>query len=214
MIDFHAYLDYNISTRIKGLFMDRLKSLLKKKNGIITVAEANAVGISNVHLWLLAKSGTLERAAYGIYTSPEILPDTMYILQQQRSKLIYSHETALFLHNLTDRDPINYSVTVPTGYNAKNLKKDGVTVFFLKSDLYKKNIVTMETVFGHNVSAYGLERTICDCIRSRNQMDIAVVTQALKQYSTRKDKNLNLLMRIAGEFEITKILRGYMEVLL
>jgi predicted transcriptional regulator of viral defense system len=194
--------------------MNKLKSLLKKKNGIITTAEANAVGISNVHLWRLAQSGTLERAAYGIYTSPEILPDKMYILQQQRPKLIYSHETALFLHNLTDRDPINYSVTVPSGYNAKNLKKDGLTVFSLKSDLYKKNIVTMETVFGHKVYVYGLERTICDCIRSRSQMDIAVVTQALKQYSKRKDKNISLLMRIAGEFGITKILRGYMEVLL
>jgi hypothetical protein len=41
-------------------------------------------------------------------------------------------------------------------------------------------------------------------------MYIAVVTQTLKQYSKRKDKNLSLLMSIAEEFKITKILRGYM----
>jgi predicted transcriptional regulator of viral defense system len=194
--------------------MDQLKSLLKKKDGILTTAEANTVGISNERLRLLVKDGTLERVAYGIYASHDVLPDKMYIFQKRRPKLIYSHETALFLHNLTDRDPINYSVTVPTGYNTKNMLKDGLTVFSLKSDLYKKHIITMETVFGHKVSVYGLEKTICDCIRSRNQMDIAVVTQALKQYSKRRDKDLSLLMDIAGEFEITKILRGYMEVLL
>ncbi|MDR1522762.1 MAG: type IV toxin-antitoxin system AbiEi family antitoxin domain-containing protein [Endomicrobium sp.] len=194
--------------------MNQLKYLFKKKGGILTASEANAVGISNERLRLLVKDGVLERVAYGIYASHDILPDKMYIFQKRRPKLIYSHETALFLHNLTDRDPINYSATVPSGYNTKGLKKDGLTVFFIKSDLYKKNIVTMETSFGHKVSVYGLERTICDCIRSRNQMDIAVVMQALKQYSKRKDKNISLLMRIAGEFEITKILRGYMEVLL
>jgi predicted transcriptional regulator of viral defense system len=194
--------------------MDKLKSLLKKNDGILTTSEANAVGISNERLRLLVNDGVLERVAHGVYASHDILPDKMYIFQKRRPKLIYSHETALFLHNLTDRDPINYSVTVPRGYNNKSLIKDGLTVFSLKSDLYKKNIVIMETIFGHKVSVYGLERTICDCIRSRNQMDIAVVTQALKEYSKRKDKNLNLLMRIAGEFEITKILRGYMEVLL
>ncbi|MCL1901332.1 MAG: type IV toxin-antitoxin system AbiEi family antitoxin domain-containing protein [Endomicrobia bacterium] len=194
--------------------MDKLKSLLKKNDGILTASEANAVGISNERLRLLVKDGSLERVAHGVYASRDVLLDKMYIFQKRRPKLIYSHETALFLHNLTDRDPINYSVTVPRGYNNKSLIKDGLTVFSLKSDLYKKNIVTMETVFGHKVYVYGLERTICDCIRSRNQMDIAVVTQALKQYSKRKDKNISLLMRIAGEFEITKILRGYMEVLL
>ena len=194
--------------------MNKFKSLLKKKDGILTTAEANAVGISNERLRLLVKDGTLERVAYGIYASHDVLLDKMYILQKQRPKLIYSHETALFLHNLTDRDPINYSVTVPSGHNNKNIRKDGLRIFYIKPEFYKKDIVTMETIFGHKVSVYGLERTICDSIRSRNQMDIAVVTQALKEYSKRKDKNLGLLMDIAGEFEITKILRGYMEVLL
>ena len=194
--------------------MNKLKSLLEKNDGILTTSEANSVGIHNERLRLFVKDGTLERVSHGVYASHDVLPDKMYIFQKRRPKIIYSHETALFLHNLTDRDPINYSVTVPRGYNNKSLIKDELTVFSLKLDLYSKDIVTMETIFGHKVFTYGLERTICDCIRSRNQMDIAVVTQALKEYSKRRDKNLSLLMRIAGEFEVTKILRGYMEVLL
>ncbi|MBS3885877.1 MAG: hypothetical protein KGZ41_07530 [Dethiobacter sp.] len=97
------------------------------------------------------------------------------------SKLIYSHETALFLHDLTDRDPINYTVTVPTGYNANNRREEGFIVFSVKRELHQLGTVQMETMFGHRVTAYGLERTICDCIRSR---DIAVVTDAVKRYAT------------------------------
>jgi predicted transcriptional regulator of viral defense system len=118
------------------------------------------------------------------------------------------------LHDLTDRDPINYAVTVPTGYNATRLREDGFSVFTIKRDLHEVGVTQLSTMFGHDVAAYNLERTICDCLRSRNQMDIAVVTDAIKRYARRKDKNLNTLMQLAEMFNVTKPLRSYMEVLL
>jgi hypothetical protein len=69
-------------------------------------------------------------------------------------------------------------------------------------------------MFGNSVVVYDLERTICDCLRSRNDLDIAVVTDAIKGYAKRKDKNLNKLMQMAETFQVTKLLRIYMEVLL
>jgi hypothetical protein len=89
--------------------MDKLKSLLKTNDGILATLELNAVGISNERLRLLVKDGTLERVAHGVYASHDVLPDKMYIFQRRRPKLIYSHETALFLHSLTDRNPITHS---------------------------------------------------------------------------------------------------------
>jgi hypothetical protein len=44
-------------------------------------------------------------------------------------------------------------------------------------------------------------------------MDIAILTDALKRYAKRKDKNLPQLMRYAESFKVSKILRSYMEVL-
>jgi len=74
--------------------------------------------------------------------------------------------------------------------------------------------MTMPTVFGNKVTAYSPERTICDCVRSRKQMDISVVTDALKRYAKRSNKDLNLLMSMAGQFRIDKVIRNYFEVLL
>ena len=193
---------------------NELQSVLKQNGGMVTTAQANEVGVSNERLRLLVHSGDLERVTTGIYVLPDEFTDKMFIVQLRRPKIIYSHETALFLHELTDRDPISYMVTVPTGYNPTRLREDGFTVFTIKRELHEIGVTKLTTMFGNSVTVYDLERTICDCLRSRNNMDIAVVTDALKRYAKRKDKNLNKLMQMAETFKVTKLLRGYMEVLL
>lgn len=193
---------------------DNLQSILSQNGGTFTTAQANDIGVSNERLRLLVKSGDLEWVTFGVYISPDEFVDKMYVTQLRRPKIIYSHETALFLHDITDRDPISYSVTVPTGYNATRLREDGLTVFTIKRELHEVGAIQLPTMFGNDVAVYGLERTICDCLRSRNQMDIAVVTDAIKRYARRKEKNLNTLMQMAATFNVTKPLRSYMEVLL
>ena len=193
---------------------DKLQSILTQNGGIVNTAQANEAGVSNERLRLLVKAGELERASFGVYISPDEFVDKMYAAQLRRPKIIYSHETALFLHDLTDRDPISYTVTVPTGYNATRLREDGLVVFTIKRELHEVGVTQLSTMFGHDVVVYGLERTVCDCLRSRNQMDVAVVTDAIKCYAKRKEKNLNALMQMAETFNVTKPLRSYMEVLL
>lgn len=191
-----------------------LKEYFEKNGGTITSAKANALGISNERLRLLTEASELERVAHGVYISPDEFLDKMYVAQIRRPNMIYSHETALFLHELTERDPISYSVTVPTGYNAKTITSEGITVYSIKREIHLVGAVQMKTMFGNKVTVYGLERTICDCIRSRNKLDIAIVTDAVKRYVKRSDKDLNTLMEMAEIFRITKPLRSYMEVLL
>lgn len=191
-----------------------LQSILMQNGGIVTTAHANEAGISNERLRLLVKSGDLERVSYGVYILPDEFIDKMYIAQLRRPKLIYSHETALFLHDLTDRGPISYTVTVPTGYNPSRIRDDGFTVFTIKRELHEIGVTKLTTMFGNSVTVYGLERTICDCLRSRNQLDITIVTDSIKRYARRKDKNLFTLMQMAETFKVIKQLRSYMEVLL
>jgi predicted transcriptional regulator of viral defense system len=193
---------------------NKLLSVLKQNGGMITTAQANDVGVSNERLRLLVRSGDLKRVTTGIYILPDEFVDKMFNFQLRRPKIIYSHETALFLHDLTDRDPINYVVTVPTGYNPTRLKEDGFTVFTIKRELHEIGVTKIETMFGNSVTVYDMERTICDCLRSRNNLDITVVMDAIKRYVKRKDKNLNKLMQMAETFKVTKLLRGYLEVLL
>jgi hypothetical protein len=89
-----------------------------------------------------------------------------------------------------------------------------LTTFSVKRGLYEQDIIQIPTPLGHTVNAYGLERTIVDCVRSRSRMDAEIVTEATKRYATRTNKNLGRLMDIAERFGVTKLIRTYMEVLL
>lgn len=65
-------------------------------------------------------------------------------------------------------------------------------------------LTTAQTPFGHTVPVYDLERTICDLLRSRNNMEMQTFQGALKMYARRKDKDLRTLMRYAGMFRVEK----------
>lgn len=61
----------------------------------------------------------------GQYATVDALVDEMANFQARYKAAIFSHETALYLHELTDRSPLYYSVTLPSGYNATGLKAGG-----------------------------------------------------------------------------------------
>jgi len=182
--------------------------------GIISAAQGKAAGLSYTNLSRLVKSGALERVARGVYEAVDAHDDVLYIEQLRRPKLVYSHGTALYLHDLTDRDPLAFSVTVPSGYNTKALLNEGFKVFSIKPELYEIGLVKMHTKYDNLVNTYDMERTICDIVRSRSRIDAEIVVTALKRYARRKDKNIHLLMRTAGLFGVAKLVRTYMEVLL
>jgi predicted transcriptional regulator of viral defense system len=192
----------------------RLQEALRKNGGFITIAQGKKAGLSHTSILRAVKAGLIERVAHGVYEAIDEFDDIFYIGQLRRPKAVYSHGTALYLHELTDRDPLNLSVTVPTGYNTKQLITEGFTVFSVKKDLYELGVVKIPTKYGHEVTAYNMERTVCDCVRSRSRMDAEIVTEAVKRYARLKERNIHMLMEMASLFGVQKIIRTYMEVLL
>jgi len=193
---------------------EKLEALIKSSKGVITSKQATNHNIHREYLSEFVRQGKLERIAHGIYITPDVWEDKMLIHQLRKSKMVYSHETALFLHDLTDRDPVAYCVTDPTGYNTSRLKQDGLIVYTIKKELLDLGICTKQTTFGNDIRVYNMERTICDILRDRKNQDVVVVSDALKRYIRRPDKDLNRLMKYAGILRVEKVLRNYLEVLL
>jgi len=193
---------------------DRLDLLFQQNNGIVKTAQVLEIGIAKSTFYAYAKQRGVEQAAHGVYVSPDTWTDAMYLLHLRCAQAVFSHESALFFHDLTDREPLAYSITVKTGYNPTRLKSEGVQVFTIKAELYEVGLSTAQTTFGHDVPVYDMERTICDVLRSRSHIEMQTFQDALKAYARRKDKNLRTLVRYAKLFRVEKILRQYLEVLL
>lgn len=195
-------------------YQDKLERLIDDKNGLILTKEVVAAGISREYLNILLKENKLERVAHGVYLTPDAFDDEMYRIQARNQRSIFSHETSLYLHELTDRDPLEWSVTVPFGYNASHLKDEGIKIYTVKKTLHQIGVTELKTQYGRPIKAYNKERTICDIVRNRNNMDIAILNEAVKRYLGSKDKNIPLLMRYAEELDIQNVLRNYVEILL
>ena len=195
-------------------YRDKLERLIETKDGLILTREVEAAGIPRQYLNILLKEKKLERVAHGVYLTPDAFDDEMYRVQAKNQRIIFSHETALYLHDLTDRDPIEWSATISYGYNATHLRDEGIKVYTVKKSLYQMGVVELKTIYGRDIKAYNKERTICDIVRNRNNMDIGILNEAVKRYLSSKDKNIPLLMRYAEELDIQNILRNYVEILL
>ena len=193
---------------------DRLDLLFQQNNGIVKTAQVLEIGIAKSTFYAYAKQRGVEQAAHGVYVSPDAWTDAMYLLHLRCAQAVFSHESALFFHDLTDREPLAYSITVKTGYNPTRLKSEGVQVFTIKAELHEVGLTTAQTPFGHDVPVYDMERTICDVLRSRSHIEMQTFQDALKAYARRKDKDLRTLVRYAKLFRVEKILRQYLEVLL
>ncbi len=194
--------------------MAQLEQMAKEQGGVLKTSLAVTAGISRPTLSAFIKKHGYERISSGIYRDPDAWPDELYLLQLRCPSLVFSHDTALFLYDMTDREPIAPTVTARTGYNPSHLTKEGVKVYTVKADLFELGKTTQQTPYGNTVTTYNPERTICDIVRSRHSMDMQVFQDALKQYARRRDKNLHQLMEYARLFRVDKILTPYLEVLL
>lgn len=193
---------------------EQIKNLIILNDGMIQTSQVIELGISKPVFYQYIKENELEQISHGVYATKDTWIDAMYIVHLRCEQAVFSHETALFLHDLTDREPMEYEITVKTGYNPSKLKEDGIKVYTVKKELHGEGIVMMQTPFGHSFPVYNKERTICDIIRNRNNTEVQTFQTALKQYAKRKDKDLRLLMQYATKFRVDKILRQYLEVLL
>lgn len=194
--------------------IDVIQKILKDQNGILLTSDLRKYGIPRTYLSILKKNGEVQQISRGVYSTTGDMIDEMAGIQARYKGTIFSHETAAYLLDLTDRTPLFYSVTVPAGYNATSLKANGAKVFFVKRDLYLLGTITVKSPHGNDIKTFNLERTICDLLRSRNQIDVQQINVSLKRYVGKKDKNIDLLYGYAKQFSIQKMVREYIEVLL
>jgi predicted transcriptional regulator of viral defense system len=194
--------------------LERIRAIAKERNGLLLTSDLLKYGIPRTYLSILEKKGEFQRISRGVYSATGYMVDEMVVIQARYKGALFSHETAAYLLDLTDRTPLFYSVTVPAGYNATSLKTMEVKVYFMNRKLYRLGSIMLKSPHGNDIWTFTLERTVCDVLRSRNQMDIQLVNEVLKRYVKKKERDLDLLYQYAGQFGIQKIVREYIEILL
>lgn len=191
---------------------DILQQLLDRNNGYLLSAMVNENNISKAALSKYVQEKGLERIARGIYITDDVWPDELYIMQVRNKAVIFSGETALYLHGLTDREYSEICVSVPTGYNASHLKARNVQVKYASKNSYGLGVCTVPSMSGNMVKVYDRERCICDLISDRNKIEVQNFQTAIKEYMSGKDKKLSRLVEYAEKLGMRDEVMKYVEI--
>lgn len=191
----------------------RIIDLLRAQD-VISVRDAENVGVSRRLLSKWASDGKLRRVAQGLYQSIRSEPDDMAVLVAASSQIAISHESALYLLGLTGRSPARYSATFPKGVNPPRTFSLSLKKYYIVPELFETGRSEARTPNGALVPCYNAERTICDILRSRSRIDSETLYDALRRYAASPTKDLNRLSEYAQIFRLEKILPIYMGALL
>ena len=193
---------------------EKIFKLIEKNNGYVTTREVVNNKIDKKFLSDMVKKGKIVRISRGYYGLPTYIEDEYYKIASKSKNAIFSMTTALYLHNLSDRTPLVFHITLPAGYSGTLQKEKRVVINYVKRDLLDLGAIEMTSPFGMNIKVYDVERTICDIIKYKNKVDAEIFRKALKNYIKCKNKNLSKLAKYAKIMNIEKKVSEYMEVLL
>ena len=192
----------------------KLLEVLESKD-IIQSKELKEIGISSSQIQNMIKKEVLKRISRGLYSLPSVIDDPYLQFQAKYKKIIFSHETALSLHGMTDVTPSSLTVTVPRDYNYQHLTKvAGVKAKRVSSKRYVMGVEEITSPYGNIIKVYNKEKTLCDVVAKRSKTDTRILREAFNSYFNGERKNLNMLMKFAKELKVEKDIRRYMDIMI
>lgn len=188
--------------------------MMKKNNGLITTKEVINMKIPKVTLSRLVKKGFIQRQKKGLYVFPNVWEDEYYGIVFNIKNAIFSHLTALYFHNLCERVPLNYDITVSYNYAGSLTKKDAVTLHYVKKEILDLGRIKIQSLQGQEIDCYDVERCLCDIFKDRNKIYTEYLKYAFTEYYKNQKHDTFKLYQYAKKLNIEKEIHEYIEVLL
>ena len=131
-----------------------LVEMAESGNGYVTASQATEAGVPRRKLTEAVRKGNLVQVARGLYALPETWEDPYLAAQHRFARGVFSDDTALFLHGMTDRAPFSLTMTFPRGYNATPAREAGIICRTCADDVLDLGIMELTTQHGNVVRVY------------------------------------------------------------
>lgn len=156
---------------------NKLYELAAAQAGYFQLAQAREAGYSPPLLEYYVREGRVERVARGIFRLAHFPPsdhEDLVIAWLWSGRLgVFSHETALLLHELSDALPARQHMTVPSAWERRRLRVPKNLI------LHFADLVEKDRAWKGPLPITTPLRTIVDCVAANSPPDI--VKQAADQ---------------------------------
>jgi predicted transcriptional regulator of viral defense system len=141
-----------------------LFKLAAKQEGLFSARQATSVGCSQQLLGKYIASGRVERVQRALYRIVDFPAGEheglIAVWLWSRNEGVFSHETALFLHNLSDALPIRAHITVPTAWKTRQIRTpDDVAIYY-------GDVADSDRAWVGPLPVTAVRRTLYDCLRA------------------------------------------------
>lgn len=149
---------------------NHLYEIAAGQEGLFTTAQASAAGYSPELLIHHCHAGRLRRVRRGIYRLTHFPAgeheDLMTVWLWSERRGIFSHQTALFLHQLSDVLPGRVHITLPAGWRRRRFRVPAGVI------LHHSDVDKVERAWVGSVPVTGPLRTLTDCAAANLPPDL------------------------------------------
>jgi len=182
--------------------MMNIKEYTALNGGYISSAEAKEENLYNQLLYEV-KKGNIMRIRRGIYAISEGLAKPMLDVERIVPGGVLCMYSAWSHYALTSQIPVSYCISIERSRRVVLPDYPPIELFFLSRKIFELGI-TEEVIEGFNVKIYDLEKSVCDAIKYRKRIGIDVSSEILRNYLSRKDRNITKLYSYANIMRIGK----------
>lgn len=121
--------------------------------------------------------------------------------------------SAAIYHGLSTSRELQIDVALPRRSRIPESLKYPAIQFYLFSDERYNTGITKVIEGENSFIIYDKEKTLCDLLFYRNKLGFEPFAEALKNYLSSKDRDLNKLMDYAENLRCGKLMKQYLEVM-
>jgi predicted transcriptional regulator of viral defense system len=183
--------------------------------GVARPRELADQGISRQQLGRLAERGVVERAARGVYLSPEASRSPhrdLLVVATRVPRGVFCLLTALVFHELTTEMPHEVWLAVGLKARAPALDAPPLRIIRLSEPVLQAG-VEVHVEHGVELRVFSAARTVADCFKFRSRVGMDVAVAALRAGWEQRRFTIDELWRFAHICRVTAVMRPYLEVL-
>ena len=191
----------------------KLCRLTEKYKGYISTSELLREGMTNRQISEFVDNGMLERVCYGIYwfnCAEYAKPDDYKAIEICRSnpKAGICADSACYYQGLIDTEPPAVSIATRRDDRSKIKMNFPVSRHYYSGSNFTEHQQTIDTDFGQ-YAVYDIERSVCDCIRFRKDIDEGIFSLVIESYK-KQEKEINRLICYAEKLHMLSQVKNIM----
>lgn len=194
---------------------DKVNALFEEAGGYLPSRVLLANKITTIQIRSMLEDGKIERISHGNYwnlMSGRKKPKHYRMIEacMTNQKAVICALSACYYHGLITEEPEKlYIATARTDRGGMKLTFP-VSRHYFSVHAFQNDIIEKQTASG-TIRVYGMDRSVCDCIRLEKEIGHDMVRIIVDNYKKSKKKKPEHLLEYADRMRFGQIARGYLE---